>query len=69
MTVDLVMVDIVTETPAATHATVIQEIGTLATEAATQEMDLMVDDHARRRCRESACTMMETTAISKTREN
>ena len=61
--------DTVTETLDATHETVIQETATRATWTARPEKEGMVDARARRRCRESACTMTETTATSKTRES
>jgi hypothetical protein len=65
--------DTVIETlDAATHETAIQEIGTHATWAVNPEnpeTEDMVDAHARRICRGSACTTTETTATSKTRES
>lgn len=66
--------DTVTETlDAATHETVIQETGTHATWAVNPgtdpETEGMVDAHARKICRGSACTTTETTATSKTRES
>lgn len=61
--------DIVTEILGATRETVIREIGIHATWPAILGTLHTVGDHARRRCRGNACTMMGTTVTLKIHGN